>query len=123
MILVNLARHSRVAAAHLAAAARGDVIMQELFDTWLESVRFACEVQGVISMRLARLAEGGPLAEAEAQQMIAEKLDALADAEVAILKALSDGEGLMTAAERGYAPVARRVHANNCRLSRAIATA
>jgi hypothetical protein len=97
--------------------------MQEIFDSWLESVRFACEAQGVISMRLTLLVEGGPQAEAEAQQMIAEKLDALADAEVAILKSLSGGEGLMAAAKRGYAPVARRVHDNSCRLARGTATA
>ena len=97
--------------------------MLELFDSWFESVRFACEVHGVISMRLARLAEGGPQAAEEAQQMIAEKLDAFADAEVAILRALSDGEGLMAAAGRAYAPVRLRVHANSRRLSRATAVA
>jgi len=88
---------------------------------WLESVRFACEVQDVVSMRLLRLAEGGPQAAAEAQQMVEEKLDALADAEVAMLRALSDGEGLMAAAERAYAPVRRRVHANHRRLMQAMA--
>jgi hypothetical protein len=44
-------------------------------NTWLESIRFACEVQGVISMRLVRLAQGGPKAAAEANWMIAEKVD------------------------------------------------
>ena len=94
--------------------------MKDVLGHWLESVRFACEVQDVVSMRLLRLAEGGPRAEAEAQQMIEEKLDALADAEVALLRALSDGEGLIAAAERAYAPVRRRVHANHCRLSQAM---
>ncbi len=95
--------------------------MREFLDNWLETVRFACEVQDVVSMRLMRLAEGGPQAAAEAQQMVAEKLDALADAEVAILRALADGEGLMAASERAYAPVRRRVHANHRRLVQAIA--
>jgi hypothetical protein len=83
---------------------------------WIESVRFACEVQGVISMRLARLAQGGPQAAMEAHQMIAEKMDAFVEAEAAITKALADGEGFMVAAERAYAPVRQRVGANSRRL-------
>jgi hypothetical protein len=93
----------------------------ESLNSWLESVRFACEVQGVISMRLARLAQGGPQAAAEADRMIAEKIDAFADAEVALLNALAHGEGFFVAAERAYAPVRRRVRANNRRLSCAMA--
>jgi len=84
---------------------------------WLESLRFACEVQGVVAMRLARLAQGGPQAAAEADRMIAEKLDALADAEVALLDALVQGEGLMIAAARAYQPLRRRVHDNSLRLA------
>lgn len=95
--------------------------MLESWNAWIESVRFACEVQGVISMRLLRLAQGGPQAAVEARLMIAEKFDALADAETAIAKALSDGEGFMVAAERGYAPVRRCVGANSNRLARAMA--
>ncbi|MGH6727167.1 MAG: hypothetical protein ACREB8_11570 [Pseudolabrys sp.] len=95
--------------------------MLEAWNAWFESLRFACEVQDVISMRLARLAQGGPQAAAEADRMIAEKLDALADAEVALLNALVQGEGLMIAAERAYQPVRRRVHDNSLRL--AVATA
>jgi hypothetical protein len=90
--------------------------MIDAFQPWLEPMRFACEVQAVIAMRLMFLAQGGPDAAAEANLMIAEKLDALADAEVAMLRALSAGEGLMVAAERAYAPVRRRVHANSDRL-------
>jgi hypothetical protein len=89
----------------------------EVLNIWFESARFAYEVQGVISMRLMRLAQGGPQAAAEADRMIAEKLDALADAEVALLNALAHGEGFATAAERAYLPVRSRVHANSRRLS------
>ncbi len=91
--------------------------MLEAWNSWFESVRFACEVQDVIAMRLTRLAQGGPQAAAEADRMIAEKIDAFADAEVALLNALVDGEGIMIAAERAYLPVRRQVHANNCRLA------
>jgi hypothetical protein len=93
----------------------------ESLNTWIESVRFACEVQSVISMRLLRIAQGGPNAAVEANLMVAEKLDALADAEVAMLRALTDGEGIFVAAERAYAPVRSRVHANSDRLSHAAA--
>jgi hypothetical protein len=93
----------------------------ESLNNWLEAVRFACEVQGVISMRLAQLAQGGPQASAEADRMIAEKFDAFADAEVALLNALAHGEGLLVAAERAYAPVRRRVSANSRRLAYAVA--
>ena len=92
-------------------------LVDEALNGWLESVRFACEVQGVITMRLVRLAQGGAEAAAEADRMIAEKIDAFADAEVALLKALVQGEGITVAVERAYAPVRHRVHANSRRLS------
>jgi hypothetical protein len=85
-------------------------------NAWMEFVRFACEVQSVIAMRLARLAEGGPGAGLEAERMVAEKFEALVDAETAMADALVHGEELMVAAERAYEPVRERVHANNCRL-------
>ena len=91
--------------------------MLDAWAGWLESLRFACEVQDVVAMRLARLAQGGPQAAAEADRMIAEKLDALADAEVALLDALVQGEGLMIAAARAYQPLRRRVHDNSLRLA------
>ncbi len=90
--------------------------MFEPFNAWIEAVRFACEVQSVISMRLTLIAQGGPQAAVEAELMVAEKLEAFADAEVAMLRALSDGEGLIAAAERGYAPLRRCVGANSIRL-------
>ena len=80
-------------------------------------MRFACEVQGVISMRLMWLAQGGPRADAEAQLMIAEKIEAFADAEIAMSQALAEGEDFMFAAKRGYAPLRRCVSANSHRLA------
>ena len=66
--------------------------MLESFNAWAETLRFACEVQSVVSMRLLRMAQGGPQAAAEAELMIAEKIAAFADAEAAIAQALSAGE-------------------------------
>lgn len=93
--------------------------MLESMNAWIESVRFACEVQGVISMRLMFLAQGGPEADMEARLMVSEKMAAFADAEVALANALFAGEGFMVAAERAYAPLRRCVHANSSRLSHA----
>ncbi len=67
--------------------------MLESMNAWIESVRFAYEVQGVISMRLMFLAQGGPEADVEARLMISEKMAAFADAEMALAKALFAGEG------------------------------
>ena len=91
--------------------------MLESFNAWAETLRFACEVQSVVSMRLLRMAQGGP----QAELMIAEKIAAFADAEAAIAQALSAGEGFMVAAERGYAPLRQCVGANSSRLTRAMA--
>jgi len=90
--------------------------MFESFNGWFESMRFACEVQGVISMRLMCFAQGGPEADVEARLMISEKIEAFADAEVALAKALFNGEGITVAAERAYAPLRQCVHANSDRL-------
>jgi hypothetical protein len=123
MIFGILARyfHSMLPKRLLRKVDRAEAIVRETLNTWIEAVRFAYEVQSVISMRLVRLAQGGPQAAVEAHRMIAEKFDACADAEAAISKALADGEGVMRAAKRAYAPVRRRVHANSRRLFRAMA--
>jgi thioesterase domain-containing protein len=90
--------------------------MLQSSNVWIEFMRFACEVQSVVLMRLVRLSQGGPGAGLEAQRMVAEKFDALAEAEAAMADAFAHGEVPMVAAERAYAPVRERVHANNCRL-------
>ena len=88
-------------------------------NAWIESVRFACEVQGVISMRLMFLAQGGPEAEVEARLMVSEKMAAFADAEMALASSLFAGENIMVAAERAYVPLRQCVAANSSRLSHA----
>ena len=100
-------------------ADRAETIVLGSMNAWFESVRFACEVQGVISMRLMFLAQGGPEAEVEASLMVSEKMAAFADAEMALANALFDGENIMVAAERAYAPLRHCVHANSRRLSHA----
>src|SRR3954468_20087993 len=80
--------------------------MRGFFDGWCEAVRFACEAQGVISMRLALIAEGGPQAAAETHQMVAEKLSAFAEGQIAAVQALAQGEGPWGAGDRAFAPAA-----------------
>jgi hypothetical protein len=110
-----------LAARDLSASEQAEALVPVSLDDWLESLRFACEVQSVVTMRLIRLSQGGPQAAAEAYRMIAEKLDAVADAEVALLKALASGEDLMVATERACEPMRACVHANSRRLMRATA--
>jgi ABC-type nitrate/sulfonate/bicarbonate transport system substrate-binding protein len=93
----------------------------ESFNAWAETLRFACEVQNAVSLRLLRMAQRGTQAAAEAQLMVAEKIEAFAVAEAAIAQALCDGEGFMVAAERGYAPLRQCVGANSSRLAHAMA--
>jgi hypothetical protein len=77
---------------------RQEIFMRGFFDGWLEAMRVACEAQGVIAMRLALMAEGGPQATAEAHQMVAEKLGAFAEGQAAAC----------TRWRRGRAPGLRR---------------
>ena len=94
--------------------------MPASLNPWLEPLRFACEVQAVVAMRLMSLARGGPQAETEAYLMVAEKVEAFADAEAEAVKALFAGETLMVAAARAYEPLRARVHANNDRLAHVV---
>jgi hypothetical protein len=90
--------------------------VRNLWSNWVKAVRFACEAQGVISLRMLLFATGGRGSSDEAFLMIAEKVDAFAEAEVAAGQALMNGRGLEIAAERAFATLQRRVHANSLRL-------
>ena len=81
-----------------------------------EAVRFTCEAQAVISVRLMLFASGDPSAAVEAGLMVSEKLLAFADAQAAAEQALADGLGLYEAVERAYLPLRHRVHENSQRL-------
>ena len=87
-----------------------------ILNTWLEAASFSMDVQRVMSLRIMRLASGGPLAATEAQQMISEKISAFGEAQVAIATALATGSGLYAATAEAYAPYRRCVRANRLRL-------
>jgi len=85
-------------------------------DHWFEAARFSADVQRVMTLRMVRLASGGPDAATEAHQMISEKLAAFGEAQVALMTALVTGSSLDTAASQAYAPYRRAVSANSRRL-------
>jgi hypothetical protein len=92
-----------------------------VLNTWLEAASFSMDVQRVMSLRIMRLASGGPLAATEAQRMISEKVSAFGEAQMAIVTAfatgrLATGNGLYAATAEAYAPYRRCVRANCLRL-------
>jgi hypothetical protein len=99
---------------------RSEINVINLWANWVEAVRFTCEAQNVISLRLMLLASGDPGSADEVIQMISEKFGAFAEAEIAATQALADGCGIDVAAERAFAPLQRSVHANSLRLLRAV---
>jgi len=83
------------------------------FDAW----RLSLEASTVIGLRTARLAQGGALAQAEAQRMVAEKMAAgAALAGIAMTGGL--GADPARASARVLAHYRRPVRANRRRLSR-----
>jgi len=85
-----------------------------MFKTWFalarDAVLLGFETQRVIGLRLAKMAEGGPAAQVEAQRMIMEKSAALAEAATT----LATGGSPRTVIRRYRG----RVKANERRLSR-----
>ena len=94
--------------------------MADLWADWIEALRFGCEAQSVFYARLLLFATAAPYAAAEAERMIAEKIAAFAEAQIAAERALADGLGFYAAAQSAYLPVRRAVHANRVRLKAAV---
>jgi hypothetical protein len=89
--------------------------MNNPMTAWLESVRFASDVQRVIALRMMRIAAGGPMAASETRRMITEKMFALAEAQVAVATSVITDKAA-SAARKAHAPFRRRVRANRRRL-------
>ena len=85
-------------------------------NAWFEAARFGSDVQRVMTLRMIRIASGGPDAATEAQQMISEKMSAFGEAQMAIFTALMAGRSLEVAAARAFAPYQACVRANSRRL-------
>jgi len=89
--------------------------MYNVISAWLEAASFSADVQQVITSRMLRIAAGGPLAASETRRMVAEKMAAFGEAQVAVVASLMAGNGA-SAASKAYAPYRKRVRANRRRL-------
>src|SRR4029077_3857024 len=85
---------------------------------WMDAAQFGFEAQGVIAMRLMKIAAGGQDGVAECTRMVLEKIDAVTAAHTAGALALAGGKSVEAATKLAMAPVKRRVRANHLRLTR-----
>ncbi len=92
--------------------------MPEFWKDWIEAAALGLEAQGVIAMRLLKIAAGGPEAGAECQLMVAEKFVAAAAVQAAAASELAGSKSFHDVAALALAPVRRRVRANHRRLMR-----
>jgi hypothetical protein len=76
------------------------------------------EAQQVIALRLMRLAAGGALAESEAGRMIAEKVEALGEAQVAAAIATMKGRSSNQIAKKSLGVYKKRIRRNRRRLAK-----
>jgi hypothetical protein len=91
--------------------------MFDFWTDWIDAAALGIEAQGVIAMRLLKIAAGGAAADAECQLMVAEKFAAITDGQGAAAAALVRGQGFQVATALAMAPMRRRVRANHQRLS------
>jgi hypothetical protein len=82
-----------------------------------DATRLSLEAQRVIALRLGRLARGGKRGRAEAHKMVAEKAEALVQAQVAAAKSVMSGEQAPTIARKTLDIYGKRVRRNRRRLS------
>ena len=92
--------------------------MPDFWKDWIDAAALGLEAQGVIAMRLLKIAAGGPAADAECQLMVAEKFAAAVAAQAAVANALARGRSIHDAAALALVPMRRRVRANHRRLMR-----
>jgi hypothetical protein len=80
-------------------------------------MQLGIEAQTVVALRMMRLAVGGAHAQDEAQRMVTEKIDALAEAQTAALTAMMNGDKDHVIAAKTLGAFKKRVRANRRRLS------
>ena len=91
-----------------------------MLDFWrnlIDAGLFAAEVQGVIVLRLMRLASGGSEASAEIRRMVTEKFTALSAAHAAATSAFLNGNNPVQIMNSALLPIKRRVRKNRHRLA------
>jgi hypothetical protein len=82
-----------------------------------DAARVAAHAHGVIALRLALLARGGAAGRREAHRMVAEKADALVQAQFAAAKSLAAGKHGPALMRETIGIYGRRVRHNRRRLS------
>jgi hypothetical protein len=87
------------------------------WDLAADSWRLGLQAQTVVGLRLAKLAVGDAAAAVETQRMVAEKMTAAMEAQVAATTAILSGRSDL-APKRALAVYQRKVGANRRRLSR-----
>jgi len=91
-----------------------------MLDFWrhlIDAGLFAAEVQGVIALRLIRLASGGSEASAEIRRMVTEKFTALSAGHAAATSAFLSGNNPVQIMSSALLPIKRRVRKNRHRLA------
>jgi hypothetical protein len=83
-----------------------------------EAALLGLEAQHVIALRFMRLAAGGALAESEAGRMIAEKVEAVGEAQVAAAIAAMKGGNSNQVAKKALGVYKKRIRGNRRRLSK-----
>jgi hypothetical protein len=83
-----------------------------------EAALLGLEAQHVIALRLMRLAAGGALAESEAGRMVAEKVEALSEAQAAAAIAAMKGGNSNQVARKALGVYKKRIRSNRRRLSK-----
>jgi hypothetical protein len=91
-----------------------------MLDFWrnlIDAGLFAAEVQGVIALRLIRLASGGSEASAEISRMVTEKFTAFSAGHAAATSAFLSGNNPVQIMNSALLPIKRRVRKNRHRLA------
>jgi hypothetical protein len=94
----------------------------QMWNAWctlsLQAAQLSWEAQGVIALRMMRLAASGPRSQSEARRMVTEKVAALAEAQTAAAAATVTGGGSARAAKKVMGVYRKRVRRNRRRLTR-----
>lgn len=92
-----------------------------MFNPWIalgfQTIQLGMEMQSVVALRLMRLAAGGARGRTEASRMIAEKIAAAGEVQMAAASALATGRRDNAVAGKVLRVLRKRVRANKRRLS------
>jgi hypothetical protein len=94
----------------------------EMWNSWFalssQAAMLGLEAQGVIALRMMRLAAGGARGQAEAQRMMTEKFDAFGEAQAVAVSGTLAGGSSHGIGKKVLGVYSKRVRANQRRLTR-----